>query len=69
MMGPDRVSKGALGFAAIAEWSSSLHLRAAERRAFRLAESSVVISHHDLHPQSLQMHPPDDGRVLLCSHA
>ena len=34
MMGPDGVSKGALGFAAIAEWSSSLHLRAAERRAF-----------------------------------
>lgn len=31
-----------------------------------LSASSGVICHHDLHPQSLQMHPPTDGRVLSC---
>lgn len=31
-----------------------------------LSASSGVIYHHEVHPQSLQMHPPADGRVLSC---
>ncbi len=31
-----------------------------------LSASSGVICHHEVQPHSLQMQPPDDGRVLVC---